>query len=268
VTDYKQHILKHSLNPNNHNITRYVTFIEHCKTLVLNDKYTETHHIVPKSFGGLDNINNLITLSARHHYIAHLLLAKGTNSPKMIKALHLMVYSKTGDVCRSYKITNRVYAYLRESHAKVVSNYSKGTVVAKNLNTLEIKRIPKELFDKYNGIIYVALAKGRKDSIATVNKKREASKRPRIVCQQSIVRSQAACKYSYCTPKGFCNTSKELLTVYPTFTKNTLTIINNDVIITHKFASIHNEFSTFVGKSFKEFGITKLIKDNTCHTLK
>jgi hypothetical protein len=256
----KQCLLKNSILPKEHLIDRYINFINQCRSKSVNG-YTETHHIIPRSFNGTNDTINLIKLGARHHYIAHLLLAKATNSPKMIKALHKMVYSTTGDVQRDYKITSRIYAYVREEHAKVVSNYSKNTVVAKHLYTNEIKRIPKYVFDEYNGIMYQALAKGREDSPETKIKKLEASKRPRIVKQKTITRSVAASKYSYQTPKGFCQTSKELTNLYPTFTKNTLTIINNNVIISNKFASIHTEFLPYVGYSFKEYGIVKLKKE-------
>lgn len=45
--------------------------------------------------------------------------------------------------------------------------------------------------------------------------------------------------------------------LYTTFTKNTLTIINDDVIISNKFASIHAEFLPHIGKTFAEYGIIK-----------
>jgi hypothetical protein len=188
-------------------------------------------------------------------------LAKATNSPKMIKALHKMVYSVNGDVQRNYKITSRVYAYVREEHAKVVSNYSKNTVVARQMYTEEIKRIPKKLFDTYNGILYEALARGRKDSSETKSKKQKASQRPRKVIQGARTRSLAASIYSYQTPKGFCQNRADLLLLYPSFTLNTLTIVDNDVIITNKFASVHPEFKNSIGKSFKEIGIIKLRKN-------
>lgn len=38
--------------------------------------YMETHHILPKALGGLDDPSNLVKLTAREHYVAHLLLAK------------------------------------------------------------------------------------------------------------------------------------------------------------------------------------------------
>ena len=249
-------LLKNSVLPKEHIIERYLKFINYCKNIEF-DCYTETHHIIPRSFNGTNDNSNLIKLSARHHYIAHLLLARATNSPKMIKALHKMVYSTNGDVQRNYKITSRVYAYVREEHAKIVSGYSKNTVVARQIYTEEIKRIPKKLFDTYNGILYKALAKGRKDSKETKLKKQAASKRTRKVKQGLRSRSLAASKYSYKTPLGFCENSDDLLKLYPTFTKNTLTVLDNNAIITKRFCYFHKEFFPYIGKTFEEYGITK-----------
>lgn len=36
----------------------------------------ELHHIIPRSLGGSDDIDNLVLLTYREHYIAHLLLTK------------------------------------------------------------------------------------------------------------------------------------------------------------------------------------------------
>jgi len=249
-------LLKNSVLPKEHIIERYLKFINYCKNIKF-DCYTETLHIIPRSFNGTNDNSNLIKLSARHHYIAHLLLARATNSPKMIKALHKMVYSTNGDVQRDYKITSRVYAYVREEHAKIVSGYSKNTVVARQIYTEEIKRIPKKLFDTYNGILYKALAKGRKDSKETKLKKQAASKRTRKVKQGLRSRSLAASKYSYKTPLGFCENSDDLLKLYPTFTKNTLTVLDNNAIITKRFCYFHKEFFPYIGKTFEEYGITK-----------
>jgi len=250
-------LLKNSVLPKEHIIERYLKFINYCKNIEF-DCYTETHHIIPRSFNGTNDKTNLIKLGARHHYIAHLLLARATNSPKMIKALHKMVYSTNGDVQRDYKITSKVYAYVREEHSKIVSAYSKDTVVARQIYTEEVKRIPKKFFDTYNGILYEALAKNRKDSKETKLKKQAASKKPRKVKQGLRSRSLVASKYSYKTPLGFCQNSSDLLTLYPSFTKNTLTMLDNDVIISSKFASIHKEFFQHIGKTFKECGIIKL----------
>lgn len=255
----KEIILKNSVVVNERYVDKYLSLIEHYKNQ-LPGCPIENHHIIPKSFGGDNSKNNMLKLSPRQHYIAHLLLAKATNSPKMIKALHKMVYSRSGSVSREYKITSRVYEYLRTEHCKVVSNYSKNTVVAKQLYTEEIKRIPKKLFDKYNGILYEAVSKGRKDSQETKKLKSAASTCPRIVKKGSRTRSLAASKYSYDTPKGYCENSTDLLRLYPTFTKNSIGILKNEYIINAKFASIHPEFKDFIGKSLSEIGFKRNLR--------
>ena len=39
-------------------------------------EYFETHHKIPLSLGGNNDVSNLVNLTAREHYIAHLLLVK------------------------------------------------------------------------------------------------------------------------------------------------------------------------------------------------
>ena len=254
----RQELINNSPTPNIGYIDRYLSFIDKCRLKTFNGR-TEKHHILPKSFGGNDH-NNVIRISPRHHYIAHLLLSKATGSPKMIKALHKMAYSRTGDVERNYKITSRVYEYLRHEHAKVVSGYSKGTVTAKNIVTGKVKRIPKNIFDEHKGSIYEAIAKGRKDSLETIKLKIIASKKPRKVKQKTRTRSLAASKYLYMTPKGYCENSTDLLKLYSTFTKNTLLGLNDDFVISCKFASIHTEFQEHVGKKLKDIGFIRKTK--------
>lgn len=254
IEEIRQTLINHSVLINYRFIDRYMKFINHCKSINFVG-YTERHHIIPRSFKGSNHSNNLICLSARCHYIAHLLLAKATGSPKMIKALHKMVYSKNNG--RDYRITSRIYEYLRIENSKIVSNYSKNTVVARQIYTEEVRRIPKKLFEKYNGILYDAISKGRKDSDETRSKKLIASKKPRKVKQGLRSRKLAASIYSYHTPKGYCECSSDLLNLYPSFTKNTLTMIDNTVIITSKFASIHKEFIPYIGKTFEQYGIYK-----------
>ena len=40
------------------------------------DGYTERHHIIPKSLGGTDDDSNMVTLTAREHFLAHYCLWK------------------------------------------------------------------------------------------------------------------------------------------------------------------------------------------------
>lgn len=51
--------------------------------------YTEVHHITPRAFGGSNDNENLVILTASDHYFAHLLLAK-IYGGKMATALFFM----------------------------------------------------------------------------------------------------------------------------------------------------------------------------------
>lgn len=58
-----------------------------------NDAYYENHHIIPKCFGGRNDQDNKVLLTAKEHFIAHLLLTKmytGKEKGKMCYALFRM----------------------------------------------------------------------------------------------------------------------------------------------------------------------------------
>lgn len=55
----------------------YYSIIDRAKSREL-DGYKERHHIIPKSWGGSNNADNLVDLTAREHYICHLLLIRMT----------------------------------------------------------------------------------------------------------------------------------------------------------------------------------------------
>ena len=80
------------------------------------DCYCERHHIVPKAEGGSDDEDNLINLTAREHYIAHLLLAKIYDDYKMFAAIHCMMNG-----CfkrKQFKYNSRLFASSRERWAR------------------------------------------------------------------------------------------------------------------------------------------------------
>jgi hypothetical protein len=76
------------------------------------DCYTERHHILPKSLGGSNAIENLVDLTAREHCLAHLLLAK-IYGGGMWHAANVMTNAHT--------ITSKAYAIVRQKHAEEMS---------------------------------------------------------------------------------------------------------------------------------------------------
>lgn len=124
----------------------YLNIIEDRKNRILDtNEYYEKHHIIPKSIGGEDKQFNIISLTAREHFICHLLLIRMVQEKDVYKMVHAMTrFSK--------KINNSIeYELLRKS----ISKYSKGKynksynkiwVHRKDNNNIEY--IKKEDFDR------------------------------------------------------------------------------------------------------------------------
>lgn len=79
--------------------------------------YLEKHHIIPKSLGGSNKAENIAKLTARQHFICHLLLVKMTTEKaksKMLMAAWAMsaLHGKNHQGNR-YKISSRTFDSLR-----------------------------------------------------------------------------------------------------------------------------------------------------------
>jgi hypothetical protein len=106
----------------------YNSITENAKTRII-DGYTESHHIVPKSMGGDDSIDNKVELTAREHFICHWLLTKMTSGDahyKMLNALRIMRAESPRHQRYKTKITARVYANLKEEYSKLNSERFSG----------------------------------------------------------------------------------------------------------------------------------------------
>lgn len=82
--------------------------------------YTESHHIVPKSLGGDDDKANLATLTAREHFVCHLLLTKmvhNAHKGKMVYAVWAMANQQNPHQYRSV-VSSRTYHSLREKFSE------------------------------------------------------------------------------------------------------------------------------------------------------
>ena len=113
------------------------------------DVYTEMHHIIPRCVGGTDELANLVKLTAREHFIAHLLLFKmyPQHQYKLIKAVNMMCIGGSNQ----HRSMNRMYGWLRERFAKEMSinqtgdnNSQYGTRWIHHVGLCENRKIPKE----------------------------------------------------------------------------------------------------------------------------
>lgn len=79
------------------------------------DGYKEIHHIIPKSLGGSNNKNNLVKLTAREHFVCHLLLIKmvnGQGKHKMRYAANRMLSLSNNHI--RHIPTSRQYQYIKD----------------------------------------------------------------------------------------------------------------------------------------------------------
>lgn len=114
--------------------------------------YVENHHILPKSLGGSDDINNLVRLTAREHYVAHLFLHKIHKTKETAFALWMMQCKSTNQDDRPHIKNSRMYEwarlefkkYFKNTWAKGKSNSQYGTRWICNLELKENKKISKE----------------------------------------------------------------------------------------------------------------------------
>lgn len=94
------------------------------------DQYGETHHIIPKSFGGSNDTDNLVRLTAREHYIAHLLLWKmrfpGNYGSKMSFAFCTFINKFKTEDHASYKISSRIYESFKKEYSMLMSEKMSG----------------------------------------------------------------------------------------------------------------------------------------------
>ena len=80
--------------------------------------YSERHHIIPKSLGGPNTKDNMVRLTAREHFIAHVLLTKmfiGEAKRKMTFALHLMQRGKGHPKMDRYVPNSHIFALYRKN---------------------------------------------------------------------------------------------------------------------------------------------------------
>jgi len=118
---------------NNKYTTIYYQIIDRAKARVL-ESYKERHHIIPKSLGGTNNTDNLVELTAREHFICHLLLTKMVNGPSkrsMCYAVWQMTHIKGRE---RYKPSSRMYNMLRKKLSETYKGVPKSEQAKRNMS--------------------------------------------------------------------------------------------------------------------------------------
>lgn len=96
----------------------YFNIINTAKSRTI-EGYKERHHIIPRSFGGSNKKENLVDLTAREHYICHLLLTcmtEGDYKAKMFLAMRM--FNKP-----LYKRNSKLYEQIRTQANQMFKGY-------------------------------------------------------------------------------------------------------------------------------------------------
>jgi len=106
--------------------------------------YTERHHVVPRCLGGSDCVDNLVKLTAREHFLAHLLLRKiHPDSLGLVYAVWMMSSKET------VRLNSKSFAKLRE---QVIELQRAKTISAEHKESLRLhatgRKVAQETKDK------------------------------------------------------------------------------------------------------------------------
>ena len=161
-----------------HSAKRYENFIKSRQKLNQSRtlKEFENHHIIPKSLGGSNSKDNLVKLTPREHYIAHLILYYTYKNISMASALCYMSRRKN---IQHYN--SRLYSTARIAYLKTLSDYKKeNSTKGMKVHTKEYKeKMSKRMSGKRNSFYGKTHTEETKKKIATSLKgKNQGGKNP------------------------------------------------------------------------------------------
>lgn len=133
--------------------------------------YTEKHHIIPRCLGGNDDKNNLIRLTAREHYLVHLLLTR-------IHPGHL------GLIHAFWMMSNKQWNKNRSSRDYALAKAIIASTMRRNVGTPEA--IAKMARSKKGKSSWV----GKKHSVESKRKQSESAKTRVIIPENEQKRRQ------------------------------------------------------------------------------
>lgn len=112
----------------------YECIIHRGKNRKLNT-YKEKHHIIPKCIGGSDDKTNLVELTAKEHFICHLLLCEIYPNENTLKSARwAMTCFKSKKHNRKYIVSSSQYDRIKNEIESPVENPRLGTCSDKILD--------------------------------------------------------------------------------------------------------------------------------------
>ena len=228
--------------------------------------YVEDHHIIPKSFGGSNDISNLVQLTAREHYIVHQLLPKftlGLQRSKMLFAFELM--NKMGAKINSRTFERYKLIFSENQKNKIVTQETRDKIGKAGLgrkNSPETIAKRKESFRKTMSLKepkpkiikekkirqYIHLSDEHKLKVSQTLKKRNELNRIDKIGVSKVQFHKIAVN---------CKSIKELQSKFPNLKSHTITQTIKSWYGTNKFHEAFNKPKTNLNetKRFKKLGV-------------
>lgn len=86
---------------------------------------SEKHHIIPKSLGGFDDVDNIVRLTPREHYICHACLTKITQGEDLNKMIYAF-WCMSNQFNKKQGSRSKLYEQARAAFVKIKSDSMKG----------------------------------------------------------------------------------------------------------------------------------------------
>jgi len=184
----------------------YNQIVERGKGRILTG-YTETHHIIPKCVGGNNECWNLVNLTAREHFICHLLLCEIYPQNKKLRFALWNMCNVKRRYQQRYVVGSRMYNFIREEYSEQVRGEN---------NPRYGKKLSEEIKNKISKS-RIGLYVGEKNSFYGKNHSNETKEKLRIKSSQHKHSDKTKEKMSLSRKNKlwFYNDNGEQLRTYP-----------------------------------------------------
>jgi hypothetical protein len=172
--------------------------------------YCENHHILPASMGGTNDVENMIKLPARYHFLAHYFLWRAYRNKSTARAFTMMK-TRRKDQPRYFKITSKMYAEAKsEGSVNTCSTEKRSKYVTKSY-------IDNSNLRKFRGSVFKSNWESNRDEMVKSSrenfKKAANTRRSCEYCEKSINYG------TYATFHGkYCKSNPERI-IHPRFLK-------------------------------------------------
>ena len=169
--------------------------------------YFERHHIVPRCLGGDDDSDNLVNLTAREHFIAHLLLCEINPTHKGLRLALWMMSNVKDKKQKRYTPNSRLYEVIRLEYSKSVSgenNLMKGKTHTDEVKQILSKKAKGRIGNK-NGFYNKNHSNESKERISkslSGNKHSEETKQKMSIAHIGKKKNLKAVICPYCSKEG------------------------------------------------------------------